>query len=527
MITFGRLLTISYLAVVLLGIGLAAPLAWMLLEQSYLESQQANVLAQAQLVAQTMQSAEKPLPTTDYSQAVNTLPGVHTHIIDAPNLESILASGQPLPGVYSSMITEDGPVVIGLQSTSAVTQDVVTPLPSLAENSSNRVSPQELLSRPEVVAAFSGRSTTAIRTVLEGQRVLYAAAPIFSADNGVTRIVYIAMPLPMSGWMALSPSARWQIVGLVILVIFFTGLFGWFFSRFLSFSFGQIAMAAKQVAAGNLSPQLPTRSGVSEVQLLSHAFNDMTESLRRAEQIKMAFVADVSHELRTPLTVIKGTVETLQDGALDDLVARDGFLASMAEETERLIALVNGLLTLARADGGALKIQRTALNLAALAWTRMLHMQGLAARKSIDMKVHIKGADSSLAPYTGDIAQDNCCVWADSQRITQVLDNLLDNAIRYSRSGDHVAVVIAPRTTQVACSVEDTGPGIADAHLPFLFNRFYRVEASRNRSLGGSGLGLAISRAIIEAHGGSISVQSVEGQGTTVTFMIPASPNCS
>jgi len=117
-------------------------------------------------------------------------------------------------------------------------------------------------------------------------------------------------------------------------------------------------------------------------------------------------------------------------------------------------------------------------------------------------------------------------VVADEHRITQVLNNLLDNAIRYSRSGDTVRVVVMPNVSEIACSVVDTGLGIAARDLPFLFDRFYRVEASRNRRLGGSGLGLSICQEIIDAHDGSIAVESVEGNGTTFTFTLPVTENC-
>jgi signal transduction histidine kinase len=527
MISLRRLLTISYLAIILVGIAIAAPLAWLSLEQSYLANQQANVLAQAHLVAQALQSAGQPPLATTYSQLTNTLPGFHTHIIEAPDSSIALGAAQPLPGVSTTMIAEDGPVVIGLQAAPPVAQQIVAPLPSLTQNTAGHVSPQELLSRPEIASAFSGRSTTAIRTLPEGQRVLYAAAPIVSADGTITRIVYLATPLPKSGWAALAPSSRGQLLGLAIFVILVTGLLGWRFSWILAHPLGQIVSAAKRVAAGDLSSHVSTRSTISDLRLLSQAFNDMTASLQRADLMKLAFVADVSHELRTPLTVIKGTVETLQDGAVDDLEAREVFLASIADETERLIDLVNGLLTLARADGGALKIKFMPLNLTALVQARANYLQAIAVRKAIEVHVSVVGAAHPQAEPGTANGQAGCWVLADTDRITQVVDNLLDNAIRYSRNGDQVHITITPGTGQVTCSVIDTGPGIAAAHVPFLFNRFYRVEASRNRSLGGSGLGLAISRAIVEAHGGSISVQSSQGHGTTLTFTLPAAQNCS
>ncbi len=524
MISFSRLLTLSYLAIILIGIALAAPLAWLSLERSYLDNQRANLLAQAQLIAQTLQSTAPSLPVRPYTQQANTMAGFHTHIIEAEDSGSPTVPEEPLPAVYTTMIAEDGPVVIGLRPSPATTQQIVDPLPALTQNTAGNVSPQELLNRPEIAAAFSGQPATAIRTLHEDQRVLYASAPIISADGAVARIVYMATPLPKSGWAALAPSSRRQMVGLVALVVGFTGMLGWRFSRGLTHSLGQIVAVARQVAAGDLSSHLLTHSTISDLRLLSQTFNEMTESLRRADQAKTAFVADVSHELRTPLTVIKGTVETLQDGALDDLDAREEFLASIADETERLIDLVNGLLTLARADGGALKLQRVPFNLAELAQARVTYMQGMAARKGMGLYLDMAGADTLVKAA---ITQDDCWVLADVQRITQVLNNLLDNAIRYSRFGDQVRVVITPGTTQVTCHLVDSGPGIAARHLPHLFNRFYRVEASRNRRLGGSGLGLAICREIIEAHGGTISVQSTEGQGTTLTFTLPAAKKCS
>lgn len=527
MISFSRLLTLSYLAIILIGIALAAPLAWLSLERAYLDNQKTNLLAQAQLIAQTLQSAAQPPPQIPYSQQANTVAGFHTHIIAAEDLVSPFVSEEPLPVAYTTLIDQDGPVVIGLQTT-PVAQQLVVPLPPPTQNVAGYTPPQDLLNRPEIVAAFSGQPTTAIRTVLENQRVLYAAAPIVSGEGVVNQIVYMTTPLPKSGWAALAPSSRWQIVGLILLVVVFTTTLGWRFSQSLAQSLGQTVTAARQVAAGNLNSHLSTPSAVSDLRLLGQAFNEMTESLRQADQAKMAFVADVSHELRTPLTVIKGTVETLQDGALDDLQAREGFLASIADETERLIALVNGLLTLARADGGALKLQLRPFNLVELAQARVAYMQGIAAQKGMGIHLSITGADMLPTGDDTNLTQDDdCWVLADPQRITQVLNNLLDNAIRYSQVGDQVQVIICPGKAEVTCRVVDSGPGIATHHLPLLFNRFYRVEASRNRRLGGSGLGLSISQEIIKAHGGSISIQSTEGQGTTLTFTLPATQNCS
>ena len=509
MISFNRLLTVSYLAIILIGVAIAAPLAWIALEQSYLENQRANLLAQAELIAQSLQASNQTqLPAVPYTQQTNTFAGIHTHIIELDGLESTITQEQSSPSLYTTMIAEDGPVLIGLQSALPQAQQVVSPLPSLAQNASGNITSQELLSRSEISAAFSGQSATAVRTLYDDKRVLYASAPIVFQNGEIAQIVYIATPLPNSGWAALPTSTRQRVMGIMALMVVVTGIIGWQFSQHLAQPLSQIVVGANQVAKGDLNSHVSTQSKVTDLQLLSQSFNEMTKSLRRADQAKVAFVADVSHELRTPLTVIKGTVETLQDGAIDDFNVRDEFLDSIDSETERLIDLVNGLLTLARADSGALKLRPTSFNLAELAQTRVDYIQRVAVQKGINLQLDVA-------------AVDDCWVLADELRITQVLDNLLDNAIRYSQSGDKVQVIMMPNASAVDCSVIDNGLGIAAEHLPFLFDRFYRVEASRNRRLGGSGLGLSICREIIEAHDGSIEVESIEGDGATFTFTLP------
>jgi signal transduction histidine kinase len=238
----------------------------------------------------------------------------------------------------------------------------------------------------------------------------------------------------------------------------------------------------------------------------------MTESLRQSDQAKNAFVADVTHELRTPLTVIKGTIETLEDGALDDIAGRGPLLLSMQRETERLIRLVNDLLVLTRADAGTLNMNIQPLDLVELAHARCDHLSALAALRKVQLVV--TGAES--AQVSGDI-----------DRLSQVLDNLLDNAIRYSPGSSTVTVEIHPSASECQCAVSDCGPGIPEKHLPFIFDRFYRADTSRNRQTGGAGLGLSIVQALVQVQGGRISAESTEGQGTTIRFTLPCAKSAS
>lgn len=492
-------LTLTYLAVILVGIGVAASLAWLAVERLYLETQKANLLAQAQLVA-----ASLPLPQSPsfevgegggepYSQLANVVPGIHTRLIEA-----------------------EGAVVIDLPAAPALAQAAVAPLPALAQNAAGLVSPEELLGRPEIAQALSGQATTAIRRVeaAGGRQVLYAAAPVKAADGRVARLVYLAMPLPDTSLAALPGSVRWQLAGVLIgAVLLATGV-GWWLARRISGPLHELGQAAAAVAAGDLSRIAPEETSITDLRHLARAFNAMTASLRRADQLKAAFIADVSHELRTPLTALKGTIETLQDGAVDDLFARDRFLASLSAETERLIRLVNDLLILTRADAGTLRLQLQPLDLASLACRRVEYLTALAAPRQVRLRV-VESEETSAS-----------CVWADADRLAQVLDNLLDNAIRHSPPGSEVTVKVAPEADQLCCAVMDSGPGIPAEHLPFIFERFYRADPARSRSLGNSGLGLAIARALILAHNGRITAHSVEGQGATVTFWLPAAANC-
>lgn len=488
-------LTLTYLLVILVGIAVAAPLAWLSVEQLYLDTQQANLLAQAQLVAATLQSSPSSLLEAEsgYSQLANVAPGIHTRLIEA-----------------------EGAVVIELPAAPAPDQAAVAPLPALAQNAAGMVSPQELLSRPEIVQALSGQPATVIRQVeaAGGQRVLYAAAPVLAENGRISRLVYLASPLPETGWAALPVAVRWQLGGVLAGAVILATAVGWWLARRIAGPLRQLAQAATAVAGGDLNQAAPEDSSIADLRDLSRAFNRMTASLRQADQLKTAFIADVSHELRTPLTALKGTIETLQDGAVDDLPARDRFLASLAAETERLIRLVNDLLMLTRADAGVLKLHLQPLNLADLVHARIEYLAGLAAQREVGLRV------------AGAVEAAPACVSADADRLAQVLDNLLDNALRHSPPGAEVTITLALATGEVACAVADSGPGIPAQHLPFIFERFYRADPARSRSLGNSGLGLAIARALVLAHGGRITADSVEGQGTTVTFSLPVAANC-
>ena len=492
-LSLGARLALSYLAVILTSMGVAISLAWLAVERQYLNAQRENLLAQAQLVAATLGSqvppATSPLP---YTQSSNVFPGIHTRVIDP-----------------------QGAVVIDLTASEGASLPAGLSLPQLAQNASGLVTAEELVSRPEIAQARLGQPATDIRRVdvAQGRRVLYAAVPVLSGDGNVVQIVYLATPLPDTQWSALPRAVRWQFGAVVLGAILLASLVGLLLARRINRPLERLAGAAHAVAAGDLGQSVPEDPEIPELAMLGRAFNTMTTSLRHADQAKTAFISDVSHELRTPLTVIKGTIETLEDGALDDLAGRGPLLASMERETERLIKLVNDLLVLTRADAGALNLQIVPVDLAELARRRCKHFERAAGLRQVRLQTTTDPEPAGEGAYR---------VSADPDRIAQVLDNLLDNAIRYSPPGEVVTVTLAGEADQVACRVSDAGPGIPAEHLPFIFERFYRANPARGRGEGGSGLGLSIVRGLVLAHGGRTAASSIEGQGTTVTFWLPA-----
>jgi signal transduction histidine kinase len=471
-------LSLSYLGVLVLGMSLAAALAWLAVESLFLSTQRENLLAQARLTAAALQDASLPNQSTQtYSQVLNVQPGLHMRLL-----------------------SESGAVLVGLP---------IVDVPQQAPPAENAVSisPAELLARPEIRQALDGQPATAVRTVppAGGRRVLYAAAPVLAEDGSLAGIIYLAAPLPPSG---LPANVALQFAGALLLAVVLAGLAGTLLARRLARPLEDLARAAGAVAAGDLDRQVPVGSDMREMHSLGQTFNAMTASLRRSDQTRSAFIADVAHELRTPLTVIKGTIETLEDGALDDTAGRGPLLTSMQGETDRLIRMVNGLLVLTRAEAGGLKLRLETLDLGELARLRCSHLASLAADRRVELRV-------------ADEAADQSCISGDADRLAQVLDNLLDNAIRYAPEGTTVTVTIRRAGGWVECTVSDHGPGIPAQHLPFIFERFYRADASRDRHTGGAGLGLAIARALVQAHGGEIAAASREGEGTAVTFRLP------
>jgi two-component system OmpR family sensor kinase len=275
----------------------------------------------------------------------------------------------------------------------------------------------------------------------------------------------------------------------------------------------QLNRAAGAISRGDLSQRVDIRSK-DELGELSQTFNQMAESLDRAETQRKHLIADVAHELRTPIAVIQANLEAMLDGVLP----LDGEqVAALHDETLLLKRLVGDLRLLSLADAGELKLERKSTGIESLIHQVVDRLTVQAQQNGIVLEEQV--------------AKDLPPVMIDQGRITQVLNNLLGNALRYTPQAGKISINarLSPTTRGlVEVSVTDTGPGIDPADLPYIFDRFYRADPSRQHASGGSGLGLAIVKQLVEAHGGKVNALSPAfssagqpGYGTRLTFTLP------
>lgn len=294
--------------------------------------------------------------------------------------------------------------------------------------------------------------------------------------------------------------------------LFFFVAIGLFFSYWMSgvltLPLKKLIAAIERVAQGDLNVKVPVDTK-DEYGKVAQTFNDMTFRLREAEETRRRLVADIAHELRTPLSVMQLKLENYQQAGHH---VPPEMLLRLHDEVIRLSQLVNDLHILSLAESGRLLLERKPLDLT-------MHLERIV--DDVKYEAEENGLDVCLYTISSPVT-----VMADARRITQVFINLLTNAIRYTPRGGKITVEIEDRVFYrnafFACvSVIDTGIGIPAEELPYLFDRFYRVDEARSRHTGGTGLGLSIAHHFVRAHGGFIRVASQSHEGTTFTVFLP------
>jgi signal transduction histidine kinase len=281
-------------------------------------------------------------------------------------------------------------------------------------------------------------------------------------------------------------------------------ILGAILARSLTRPLQDLTEATRAVADGDLQRQVQVRSR-DEVGVLAASFNRMSAALDRSQRLRRQMTADIAHDLRTPLSIIVGHLDAIDEGVLQpDTQTID----IMRDEATRLAHLIEDLRTLSLADAGELSLTRSPADLGALLQRSATAHQPAAQAAGIEMAV--------------DVEPDLPALNLDSERMTQVFGNLLDNALLHTPKGGRIILSAKGDGEGVEIRVRDSGPGIPQAELELVFERLHRSDASRQRNAGGSGLGLAIAKSIVEAHGGTIHAESATGEGTTIVVALPS-----
>ena len=301
-----------------------------------------------------------------------------------------------------------------------------------------------------------------------------------------------------------------------VLLLFAGGIgiiLGLFFTGTLTSRIKKLSDAAQQISNGKLNIRVAFE-GRDEMAQLADSFNSMVAQLEETEKekkeldtLRRDLVAWVGHDLRTPLASIRAIVEALADGLVDDPQTTRRYLLTARKDIQSLSTLIDDLFQMAQLDAGGLKLDLTNGSLADLISDTLESFSELAKRQAIQLSGKI---ETGIDPVVMDV-----------QLIGRVLNNLVNNAIRYTPAGGSVFIQAVSSQQGVQVDVIDSGKGILENDAPHIFEQFYRGEKSRSRAGGGSGLGLAIARGIIEAHGGKISFTSQPGSGTSFSFSLP------
>lgn len=349
---------------------------------------------------------------------------------------------------------------------------------------------QSLNSRDEV--------TRDVHFQAESLHALVLTTPIYGADGVRIATAQILSPLTTLDAVSGRLLRLMVVIGLVALVLAF--MVGLAIAGQVLQPIEMINQTAKQITAANdLSKRVPYKGPPDELGQLTLTFNTTLDRLERLFMTQRRFIADVSHELRTPLTVLQGNLDLLKRQGMEAIS-----LEAMESELKRMTRLVGDLLLLAQADSGRLPLQESAVDLDTLIvdvyhQTKVLS-QTVRVRLLPPEPVRVKG---------------------DPDRLKQVLLNLVTNALKYTPDGGEVVLSLTVEGGYAFLRVSDTGIGIPKDDLPYIFERFYRVDKARARQVGGAGLGLSIAKWIVEAHHGRIWVESEVGKGSTFTVQLP------
>jgi two-component system sensor histidine kinase BaeS len=291
-----------------------------------------------------------------------------------------------------------------------------------------------------------------------------------------------------------------MVIGAVSLLLSFVT--GWLLARRIARPITKTADIAKQIAAGHYDIQFEGQTKTRELHNLVSALNHLADALAKQEDIRKRLTADVAHELRTPLTTLGSHLEMMIDGVWQPTPQR---LQSCHDEILRLGKLVADLERLERAESDDPKLDKAPVDMLALISSVCANFESELANK--DLRLDIVGESSTIS--------------VDSSAMGSIITNLLSNAVKYTPNGGHIRVTVQDTDMDSVLIIDDDGPGIPASELPYIFERFYRADKSRNRGTGGAGIGLAIVKSLVGAHGGTVTAENRPEQGSRFTVTLP------
>ncbi len=363
----------------------------------------------------------------------------------------------------------------------------------------------QLLDREELAAAFSGDTGISIQySELSEQKVMQVALPVQEEEGKPVGAVFLSASLQeIEGIIA---DIRGFLILATLLAAVLTGTGSVILARRFTGPLELLTEAAGEMAEGKLEQRITVKSD-DEIGRLADRFNLMAEQLGFYTKNLREFVANVAHELRTPLASLSLLTKSLKDYEMEPEQQKE-FMDDLDHEVDRLITLVRDLLELTTLEGGEARREHFALDDL---------LQDL-------IRQAVPRFDRQDVRLLSDLPAGDFLIYGSRLQLRQALHNLLDNALKYTSPGGWVKITLWRKEEEAGVKIEDTGCGIPEKDLPFIFERFFRVDRARSREMGGTGLGLAIVRETVGAHDGRVWAESIEGEGSAFYFTLPLAP---
>lgn len=429
---------------------------------------------------------------------------LHRHVVDSlvkEELNSLLARGNSHRDVLLTSITPDTIQHIVLMESNTDTEVVI-----INENGSVIDSSMQMSNLPHYIVKKSAETDDGVVQADWKQEAFIATVSPFRSEEGSTGYVYMLKSTNSLQKVIQQLNHHFGIA--VVIIMLFLLVTNIFLIKMLTKPLIRMKDATQKISHGDFTVKLPIKTK-DELGELAESIQALANHLNHLQQERKEFLASISHELRTPLTYIKGYAELGRKPTLEDTVRLE-YLHIIHEESTRVSNMLEDLFELAKMDQNAFSIQTQRRNMEEFILPIYERAQPAFDNAGIDLKLDvIKSFDIQIDP----------------RRFEQIVLNLLDNALKYSSAGSTTTIQLNKRRDECFLKIHDQGKGIPEEDIPYILDRFYRVEKSRSRLTGGVGLGLAIVNELVEAHGGTLSIKSEKYHGTEVTILLRENEN--